>query len=124
MATLEAATQWRALARRKTHLIGWVAGSSPAMVMEGSGQPTQNRANLTPSFLGRKIMDHLSPRLTIILVVVLVALIVHFIPVVRIVQRTGHSGWWVLLALIPFGSLIGTWILAFGSWPALDSKSG
>ena len=69
-------------------------------------------------------MDHLSPHLTVILAIVLVVVIVHFIPLVRIVQRTGHSGWWILLALIPFGSLIGTWILAFGRWPALGAKTG
>jgi hypothetical protein len=69
-------------------------------------------------------MDHLSQRMSIVLVVVLIAVIVHLIPVVRIVQRTGHSGWWVLLGLIPFGGLIGTWILAFGRWPALGGKSG
>ena len=56
----------------------------------------------------------------IIAVIVLVALLVYFIPIVRIVQRTGHSGWWVLLALIPFGNIIGLWLLGFGRWPALE----
>ena len=56
----------------------------------------------------------------IIAVIVLIALLVYFIPIVRIVQRTGHSGWWVLLALIPVGNIIGLWLLGFGRWPALE----
>ena len=56
----------------------------------------------------------------VIAVIVLVFLLVYFIPIVRIVQRTGHSGWWVLLALIPFGNIIGLWLLGFGRWPALE----
>lgn len=47
---------------------------------------------------------------------------IYFIPIVRIVQRTGHSGWWVLLVLVPFGNIIGLWLLGFGRWPALPEK--
>ena len=55
-----------------------------------------------------------------IAVLVVIFLVIYFVPIVRIVQRTGHSGWWVLLALIPFGNIIGLWLLGFGRWPALD----
>jgi hypothetical protein len=60
--------------------------------------------------------DHL----IVIAIIVLAVLVVYFVPIVRIVQRTGHSGWWVLLALIPFGNIIGLWLLGFGRWPALE----
>jgi uncharacterized membrane protein YhaH (DUF805 family) len=57
----------------------------------------------------------------LIFVLVLLAIVFGFIyPVVRIVQRTGHSGWWCLLVFVPFGTLIGLWLLATADWPALE----
>ena len=55
-----------------------------------------------------------------IAILIVIFLVIYFVPIVRIVQRTGHSGWWVLLAFIPFGNIIGLWLLGFGRWPALD----
>jgi hypothetical protein len=43
-----------------------------------------------------------------------------FLPIVRIVQRMGHSGWWSLLVFVPPLSVVGLWVLAYGRWPALD----
>lgn len=60
--------------------------------------------------------------IAVIVTLVCVFLAIYFIPIVRIVQRTGHSGWWVLLALVPFGNIIGLWLLGFGRWPALPDK--
>ena len=45
------------------------------------------------------------------------------VPSTLIVRRTGHSGWWMLLLLVPFGVVAGLWILALGRWPALDRQS-
>jgi uncharacterized membrane protein YhaH (DUF805 family) len=38
---------------------------------------------------------------------------------VRIIRRTGYSGWWVLLAFVPLGNLIGLAFFAFSEWPIL-----
>ncbi len=56
------------------------------------------------------------------LVMMLILLSIVFIPFWRIVRRTGHSGWWSLLAFIPFANFVGLWLLAFGRWPAIDAK--
>jgi len=37
----------------------------------------------------------------------------------KILERTGISPWLALLAIIPIGSLIVEFILAFGDWPNL-----
>ncbi|WP_084152616.1 hypothetical protein [Burkholderia sp. A1] len=56
----------------------------------------------------------------------LIALLVFYAlflyPYVRILRRTGHSGWWVLLLLIPGVNLAAIWIFAFSEWPAFDRK--
>jgi hypothetical protein len=35
----------------------------------------------------------------------------------RIIRRTGHSGWWVLMAFVPLGNLIALAFFAFTEWP-------
>ena len=52
---------------------------------------------------------------------VLLALMV--IPFWKIWQRTGHSGAWGLLALVPLANLISLWVLAFKDWPALRDRN-
>jgi uncharacterized membrane protein YhaH (DUF805 family) len=42
------------------------------------------------------------------------------VPYVRILHRTGHSGWWVLLVFVPLANIIAIWVFAFVRWPALD----
>ncbi|PMS16021.1 hypothetical protein C0Z18_25205 [Trinickia dabaoshanensis] len=41
-------------------------------------------------------------------------------PYVRIIRRTGHSGWWFLTMLVPVVNLIMIWVFAFAKWPAVD----
>lgn len=41
------------------------------------------------------------------------------IPIIRILTKAGHSGWWVLLILVPLVNLIALWVFAFTRWPAL-----
>lgn len=41
------------------------------------------------------------------------------VPVLRIIQNAGFSGWWVILAFIPIANWVGLWIFAFSRWPAL-----
>ncbi|MEM8569413.1 MAG: hypothetical protein AAGG56_00770 [Pseudomonadota bacterium] len=42
------------------------------------------------------------------------------IPFWKLWSRTGHSGFWGLLAVIPLANLIALWVLAFKKWPTDD----
>jgi hypothetical protein len=44
------------------------------------------------------------------------------IPYWKLWQRTGHSGAWGLLMLVPLVNLISLWVLAFKDWPALRGR--
>jgi uncharacterized membrane protein YhaH (DUF805 family) len=45
------------------------------------------------------------------------------VPGVKILQKAGYSGWWVLIGLIPVGNIIGLWIFAFSDWPNVPRQS-
>ncbi|MGH7192023.1 MAG: hypothetical protein ACREJM_00645 [Candidatus Saccharimonadales bacterium] len=60
----------------------------------------------------------LSP-LHILAILVIVSII---IPLYRIIRRTGHSGWWCVLLLIPVANWIFVWLFAFVPWPAVDRR--
>jgi hypothetical protein len=55
-----------------------------------------------------------------IFVLILIALVV--IPYWKIWQRTGHSGAWGLLMIVPFANIVSLWVLAFKEWPALRER--
>ncbi|HEX4051581.1 MAG TPA: hypothetical protein VHY19_11950 [Steroidobacteraceae bacterium] len=38
-------------------------------------------------------------------------------PICRVVGKTGHSGAWGLLAVIPLVNVIALWVFAFTEWP-------
>ena len=40
----------------------------------------------------------------------------------KIWKRTGHSGWWGLLMMVPLVNIISLWVLAFKDWPALRGR--
>ena len=62
----------------------------------------------------------LSGGLIAAIVVFYVVLIVFFgWMYVRIIRRTGYSGWWVLMALGPIGNIVMFIIFAFKEWPIL-----
>ena len=42
------------------------------------------------------------------------------IPLAKVLRRMGLSGWWSLLYLTGIGVIIGSWLLAYCRWPALD----
>jgi len=42
---------------------------------------------------------------------------------VRILHKTGHSGWWTLLSFIPIVNFVAYWQLAFARWPKVDDVS-
>ena len=50
---------------------------------------------------------------------ILIVLFVLLFPVIKILQKAGYSGWWVLLWFVPIGNLVALWIFAFADWPAL-----
>jgi hypothetical protein len=50
----------------------------------------------------------------------LIILALAVIPFWKIWARTGHSGAWSLLMLVPLANLISLWVLAFKKWPAVD----
>ena len=52
---------------------------------------------------------------------ILVGMILLLLPYWRIWSRTGHSGLWSLLLLVPFVNLISLWVLAFKKWPAVEA---
>ena len=56
----------------------------------------------------------------VLLFIYLILYLIVGIPVARILQRTGRTGWWSVLAVIPLANLIGLWVFAFSRWPALD----
>lgn len=44
------------------------------------------------------------------------------IPAWKIVSKSGHSGAWSLLALLPVIGTIALWVFAFKRWPAMPTK--
>ncbi|WP_210240186.1 hypothetical protein [Amaricoccus solimangrovi] len=53
------------------------------------------------------------------LIPLLILLAVLIVPYWKLWSRTGHSGAWALLMLIPLANIISLWVLAFKEWPAL-----
>ncbi len=49
--------------------------------------------------------------------IVLFWLVLFLVPAIKIVSKSGHSGWWALLLLVPIVNLIAIWIFAFKRWP-------
>ncbi|MGU7779114.1 hypothetical protein [Burkholderia sp. PU8-34] len=56
------------------------------------------------------------------LFVTLVIFVICIYPYVRIVRRTGHSGWWVLTMIVPLLNIIMLWVFAFARWPIVDDR--
>jgi hypothetical protein len=57
------------------------------------------------------------PELIVIALILFALPVLTVIPFCRITERTGHSGWWGLLGLLPFGTLAWACLLAFSKWP-------
>jgi hypothetical protein len=54
-----------------------------------------------------------------LLVVMLAPVMISIAALVRVIQRAGFSGWWVLIVLVPIVNMLALWRFGFGSWPAL-----
>jgi hypothetical protein len=52
-------------------------------------------------------------------VIIVVILANYVIPIVKIIQKGGYSGWWCILMFIPVINVIFLWIFTFARWPKL-----
>jgi hypothetical protein len=43
--------------------------------------------------------------------------LVFLLAYVRIIQKAGHSGWWVLIGLVPLVNVVMFLVFAFSDWP-------
>lgn len=55
--------------------------------------------------------------------IILVVTLAMFYPYIRILRRTGHSGWWVLVMFVPLVNMIMIWVFAFAKWPTVDRSN-
>ncbi len=56
------------------------------------------------------------------LIGVIVFLVVAIVPYWKIWSRSGHSGWWSLLMLVPVVNIVMLWVVAFKRWPAEERR--
>jgi uncharacterized membrane protein YhaH (DUF805 family) len=56
------------------------------------------------------------------LLIVIVILILYFVPIVKILQKTGYSGWWCLIVFVPLANVVMFYVFAFANWPVLRDK--
>ena len=59
------------------------------------------------------------PFLSLVMVVLFAAsVVISAVALVRIVQRAGYNGWWVLIMFVPVANMLALWYFGFGPWPA------
>ncbi len=58
------------------------------------------------------------------LIVCIVVAVVVTVPHYFYWKRTGHSGWWCLLMLVPVVNIAALWVLAFKRWPTERDADG
>lgn len=47
---------------------------------------------------------------------IILIFVITVIPAWVVLGRTGKSRWWVILSVLPIGSIVLLWILAFSAW--------
>jgi hypothetical protein len=55
--------------------------------------------------------------------IVIVVSAIFVVPIVKIIQKAGYSGWWVLLWFVPIANIVMLWVFAFADWPNLARRS-
>lgn len=65
---------------------------------------------------------HYSGSLGFIPLIVILAVLI--VPNWKLWSRTGHSGAWALLMLVPPANIISLWALASKEWPVLRGRGG
>ena len=48
---------------------------------------------------------------------------VYLAPMVRILQRTGYTGWWVLILFVPIANIVALWMFSRADWPGVIEKN-
>ena len=59
---------------------------------------------------------------TAALVVYVAVAVIFFIAYVRIIQKAGYSGWWILVGLVPILNVVMVLVFAFSRWPVLRER--
>ncbi|WP_205710903.1 hypothetical protein [Isoptericola sp. BMS4] len=54
--------------------------------------------------------------------VYLTFLVVILVAYIRIIQKAGYSGWWVLVGIVPILNLVMFLVFAFSRWPVLRER--
>lgn len=60
---------------------------------------------------------------SVLIIISLVAFILWILLLIKIIKKSGFSGWWVLVTLIPVLNLIFIWVFAFIKWPIENAKT-
>jgi hypothetical protein len=47
----------------------------------------------------------------------LIGFLIFAVPAAKILRKSGYSGWWVLISLVPLLNIIMFWVFAFARWP-------
>jgi uncharacterized membrane protein YhaH (DUF805 family) len=58
----------------------------------------------------------------VLFIVVLSLVLGILLPISKILQKAGYSGWWCLFWFVPFGNIVGLWIFAHSEWPVLSGQ--
>jgi hypothetical protein len=58
------------------------------------------------------------------ILIFLIMIAIFAIPYVKIIQKAGYSGWWVLVMLVPLLNFIMLWVFAFARWPVEQRAAG
>jgi hypothetical protein len=48
--------------------------------------------------------------------------VIFLIAYIRIIQKAGYSGWWILVGLVPILNVIMLLVFAFSRWPVLRER--
>jgi len=48
--------------------------------------------------------------------------VIFLVAYVRIIQKAGYSGWWVLVGLVPILNVVMFLVFAFSRWPVLRER--
>lgn len=61
----------------------------------------------------------MSLAVTVLIGLVLTVVLVIW-PSVRVLNKAGRSGWWVILWFVPIVNVVMYWVFAFVQWPTVD----
>ena len=52
-------------------------------------------------------------------IIILLIGLIYFIPIIKVLNKAGYSGWWSLMLFLPLVNIIMFWVFAFADWPSL-----